>query len=179
MRSLLPVVYKNKSSECLICLHEIQCWAGFCAYLWTGLDILWNVPTYILFYIPRQRCQSSATDTTTVLFWRPYFVTQTCYSSILSISICSSVLWDAVKLAAGKKKQPNFRMFDPRCFYINLFLFEARFLRCKAGFTNHAEGATSPGPQTSRGPTTSCFTVGQLHYVVYSWINLFNQVFVH
>lgn len=92
---------------------------------------------------------------------RPYFVTQTCYSSILSISICSSVLWDAVKLAAGKKNN-NFRIFDPTCFYINLFLIEARFLRSKAGFTNHAEGATSPGPQTSRGPTTSCFTVCQL-----------------
>lgn len=162
MRSLLPVVYKNKSSECLICLHEVQCWAGLCAYLWTGLDILWNVPTYILFYIPRQRCQSSATDTTTVLFWRPYFVTQTCYSSILSIFHLLKCAMGRGQASCRHKKKPNFRMFDPRCFYINLFLIEARFLRCKAGFTNHAEGATSPGPQTSRGPTTSCFTVGQL-----------------
>lgn len=152
MRSLLPVVYKNKSSECLICLHEIQCWAGFCAYLWTGLDILWNVPTYILFYIPRQRCQSSATDTTTVLFWRPYFVTQTCYSSILSISICSSVLWDAVKLAAGKKKKPNFRMFDPRCFYINLFFNWSQISQMQGWLYQPCRGGNFPRPPDLQGP---------------------------
>lgn len=81
---------------------------------------------------------------------RPYFVTQTCYSSILSISICSSVLWDAVKLAAGKKNN-NFRIFDPRCFYINLFNW-SQISQIQGWLYQPCRGGNFPRPPDLQGP---------------------------